>query len=260
MVSLPLTLVPLAAGTHALPPAGLLAEEGTQWRRDFFGGRRATRARKWRALDRERTLAIEALPLEQAPPSFAGAVGSGFNLEVSADRSVVQVGEPITLSLVLRGEGNLETAALPPLDAEGLLPAAAFRVPEDELAGALEGGAKRFSAVVRVLDEHVREIPALAYSWFDPATGGFETTHSRPIALSVGRAEVIGASIEISGLAENISKHDRSSGFVDAALKKWLGSPVHKRNIDGDYDLAGVGAAQDANGVVYFTQIFVKKR
>jgi hypothetical protein len=47
--------------------------------------------------------------------------------------------------------------------------------------------------VVRVLDERVREIPALAYSWFDPATGGFETTHSRPIALSVGRAEVVGA-------------------------------------------------------------------
>ena len=29
---------------------------------------------------------------------------------------------------------------------------------------------------------------------------------------------------------------------------------------DGDYDLTGVGAAQDANGVVHFTQIFVKKR
>jgi uncharacterized protein YkwD len=74
------------------------------------------------------------------------------------------------------------------------------------------------------------------------------------------RAELIGAAIGIAGLAENVSKHDRSSGFVDAALKQWLASPVHKKNIDGDYDLAGVGAAQDANGVVYFTQIFVKKR
>lgn len=193
IVSVPLALVPLVAGTHELPPASLLVEEGTHWRRDFFGGRRPTRARKWRALDRERTLTVKGIPLEQAPPSFAGAVGSGFNLEVSADRSVVQVGEPITLTFVLRGEGNLETAALPPLDAEGLLPAAAFRVPEGDLAGALEGGEKRFEAVVRVLDERVREIPALAYSWFDPATGGFETARSRPIALSVGHAEVIGA-------------------------------------------------------------------
>jgi uncharacterized protein YkwD len=74
------------------------------------------------------------------------------------------------------------------------------------------------------------------------------------------RAALIGSSIEVAGVAENISRHDRSSGFVDAALKKWLASPLHKKNIDGDYDLAGVGAAQDANGVVYFTQIFVKKR
>jgi len=74
------------------------------------------------------------------------------------------------------------------------------------------------------------------------------------------RAALVGASMEIAGLAENISKHDRSSGFVDAAMKEWLGSRVHKKNIDGDYDLTGVGAAQNANGVVYFTQIFVKKR
>jgi uncharacterized protein YkwD len=74
------------------------------------------------------------------------------------------------------------------------------------------------------------------------------------------RAGVIGASIETSGVAENVSRHDRKSGFVDAALKKWLASPIHKKNIDGDYDLAGVGAARSANGVVYFTQILVKKR
>jgi len=74
------------------------------------------------------------------------------------------------------------------------------------------------------------------------------------------RAALIGASIEMAGLAENISKHDRSSGFVDAAMKMWLASPIHKKNIDGDFDLAGVGAAQAANGIVYFTQIFVKKR
>jgi len=74
------------------------------------------------------------------------------------------------------------------------------------------------------------------------------------------RAALIAASIEMAGLAENISKHDRSSGFVDAALGQWLGSRAHKKNIDGDYDLTGVGAAQDADGVVYFTQIFVKKR
>jgi hypothetical protein len=39
----------------------------------------------------------------------------------------------------------------------------------------------------------VREIPALAYSWFDADSMRFETTHSQPIALSVGAAQIIGA-------------------------------------------------------------------
>jgi hypothetical protein len=66
-------------------------------------------------------------------------------------------------------------------------------VPDANLPGELDGGAKRFSAVVRVRSDDVTEIPALAYSWFDPGSGRYETTHSRPVALAVRSAELIGA-------------------------------------------------------------------
>jgi hypothetical protein len=187
------TLVALRSAQHELPASSLVVEEGTRWRRDLFGGRQALRTRKWRVQDRIRQLRVRDLPTERRPASFAGAVGAGFTLEVQADRTVVQVGDPITLTLLLRGEG-LETASLPPLDAEGLLAAERFRVPGAELTGTLtDDGAKRFTAVVRVLDESVPEIPALAYSWFDPTTGSYQTTRSRPIALAVRSAEIIGA-------------------------------------------------------------------
>jgi hypothetical protein len=191
-VSVTRTLVPLAPGTHRVPGVSFSLEEGVRFRRDFFGGRRATQVRRWRAEAPERELVVAAIPGREQPPSFGGAIGRGFSLDVSADRTVVQVGEPITLSFVVRGEG-LETASLPPLDAEGLLPVDRFRVPGDVPTGQLDGEAKRFTAVVRVLDPNVSEIPALAYSWFDPDTKRFETTRSRPIALSVREAEVIGA-------------------------------------------------------------------
>ena len=135
---------------------------------------------------------MRAVPAAGRPESFAGAVGTGFSLDVAADRTVVQVGDPIALTLTLRGEG-LETASLPPLDAEGLLPAQRFRVPDANLPGELGEGAKRFTAVVRVRADDVTEIPALAYSWFDPNTGRYETTRSRPVALAVRSAQVIGA-------------------------------------------------------------------
>ena len=196
------TMIPLRAGSVEVEPASLVVDEATRWQRDFFGGRRVTHVRKLRAVDRARTLEVGAVPVEGRPESFAGAVGRGYSLEVSVDRSVVQVGDPITLTLTLRGEGNLETAGLPPLSAKGLLDPAQFRVPAGDLPGKFEGDAKRFTAVVRVQDERVREIPALEYSWFDADTQSFQTTRSRPVALSVRPAEVVSAADVVSGEAE----------------------------------------------------------
>lgn len=198
VVTIERTLMPLSEGEFPVAPSRLFVDEGVRWRRDFFGGRRATQIRRLASTDQPRTLRVKGLPLVGRPPGFAGAVGSGYHLEVAADRTVVQVGEPITLTLLLHGAGNLESASLPRLDAEGLLPAARFRVPENELTGTLEGDAKRFTATVRVLDKGVTEIPALTYSWFDPETETYQSTRSLPIALSVRAAEVIGAADVVS--------------------------------------------------------------
>jgi hypothetical protein len=191
--------VPLRAGSLEIPPATLDVEEGVRFRRDLFGGRRPTQVRKWRSTDRARRLFVKQIPADRMPESFAGAVGSGFSLTVSADRTVVKVGEPIALHFELRGDGNLETAALPRLDAEGLLPPVSFRVADGEIPGRLEDGVKRFTAMVRVLNPDINEIPALEYSWFDPTTEQFQSAKSRPIALLVGDAQVIGAADVQSG-------------------------------------------------------------
>jgi hypothetical protein len=191
--------VPLRAGSLEVPPATLDVEEGTRYRRDLFGGRRPTQVRRWRSTDRARRLSVKQIPTDRMPQSFAGAVGSGFSLAVSADRTIVKVGEPIALHFELRGDGNLETAALPRLDAKGLLPPTSFRVPDGEITGRLEDGVKRFTAMVRVLNPDISEIPALEYSWFDPTTEQFQSAKSRPIALSVGDAQVIGAADVQSG-------------------------------------------------------------
>lgn len=56
--------------------------------------------------------------------------------------------------------------------------------------------------------------------------------------------------------AENVAM-----GMVDAeqVVKMWLNSPGHKRNIEGNYTLTGIGIARAANGYLYFTQIFLIK-
>ena len=221
VVSVTRTLIPLRSGEHTPGPTTVTVEEGIRWQRDFFGGRRATHVRMWSAVDEGPSFRVDSVPRAGQPESFAGAVGRGYTLDVSADRTVVQVGDPITLTFRLSGEGNLESAALPPLDADGLLPADAFRVPEGDMTGRLEQGAKEFTAVVRVLDESVREIPALAYSWFDPDREGYVTTLSRPIALSVRAAEVIAAQDVFSGADESAEDEIPEES---RAPERWTGS------------------------------------
>lgn len=58
-----------------------------------------------------------------------------------------------------------------------------------------------------------------------------------------------------NGGAENIAFNYRDGNVV---VKQWLSSPGHKRNIDGNYNLTGIGVSRDANGKMYFTQLFIK--
>jgi hypothetical protein len=187
------TMIAVLAEAIQVEPAKVFISRGVGFRRDIFNQRRATSTEKLMATGRRIRIEVGEVPRQGRPESFAGAVGVGFSLEVTADRSVVQLGEPIALSFVLRGDGDLSSASLPPLDAAGLLDPRHFRIPDESPAGIVDQDGKHFEVVLRVLDAGVREIPALAYSWFDAETRSFQTTTSRPIALSVGAAEVIGA-------------------------------------------------------------------
>jgi len=63
------------------------------------------------------------------------------------------------------------------------------------------------------------------------------------------------------GMAENVGINDYPpSETVRAAVSGWLGSRGHRKNIEGRYDLTGVGIARDARGVYYYTQIFVRRK
>lgn len=185
-----IALVPEAIRTRG---SQVVITRGTRFRRDIFNQRTPGASERLMAEGKPVRIEVIEVPREGRPPSFAGAVGEGFTLEVVADRSVVQLGEPILVSFHVRGNGDLSLAGMPPLDAEGLLDPAQFRLPADPPAGLVDGDGKSFEVSLRVLDVEVREIPPVAYSWFDAESRAFETSYSIPIALSVGAAEIIGA-------------------------------------------------------------------
>lgn len=165
----------------------------TQWGRDFFGDRTARGTAPARATGEPLNFEIKPIPLAGRPPLFAGAVGSSFSIEVSANRSVVRVGDPISLTVAVRGDGNVEKISLPDLSAHGGLPPELFQVPAEPTPGTFDGQTKQFKVNVRVKDRHVTQIPPLSFAWFNPETEQFQTAQSRPIALQVMEAQVVTA-------------------------------------------------------------------
>jgi len=56
--------------------------------------------------------------------------------------------------------------------------------------------------------------------------------------------------------AENVAYGSRSAQEV---VSNWLNSPGHKQNIEGDFNLTGIGVARNKKGVLYYTQLFIKR-
>ena len=129
------------------------------------------------------TLEVLPLPVAGRPADFSGAVGA-FSLDVSAAPTQVRAGDPITVRITLRGDGNLAQLQAPTFAGGG-----GFKVYDPQ---AVDGGgdlARVFEQVV--IPEHpgVDRLPALQFSYFDPDAEEYRSTQSAPIPLMVEAAE-----------------------------------------------------------------------
>lgn len=60
----------------------------------------------------------------------------------------------------------------------------------------------------------------------------------------------------VASAAENVAY-----GNLDAesVVKGWIKSPGHRKNMLGNYNLIGIGAARGKGNITFFTQVFIKK-
>jgi uncharacterized protein YkwD len=67
------------------------------------------------------------------------------------------------------------------------------------------------------------------------------------------RAKTIQKALGSIEIGENVASGPMTAREV---VNGWLKSPGHKRNIEGNFILTGIGYAHDKKGDIYFTQIF----
>ncbi len=66
--------------------------------------------------------------------------------------------------------------------------------------------------------------------------------------------------IKIASAAENVGTNLGMDDPAGSAVRAWLNSSGHRKNIEGRYNLTGIGAARARDGSWFFTQLFVSSR
>jgi len=73
-----------------------------------------------------------------------------------------------------------------------------------------------------------------------------------------GRVKAI--TIPYQSVAENVAYNMGYSDPVRNAVDGWIKSDGHRKNMEGQFNLTGIGIAKNAKGEYYFTQLFVRSR
>lgn len=138
------------------------------------------------------------LPQEGKPDSFDGALGN-FQLEVSATPLKVKAGDPITLKMTVKGEGNFDSVNVPKLQFKEGFKVYDPQVKQDE-------SEKIFEQVLIPDSEKAAYIPQINFSFFNIQTGQYQVLTHAPIPISVAEAEESPAKlIELPALSSSAS-------------------------------------------------------
>jgi len=197
------TLWPQQAGTLDVGRINIIVSYPTNLvrERDFFSTSRMRLggSRPVSASVSVPPIQVKPIPTEGQPPFYRGAVGRS-RIEVAAQPTEVAVGDPITLTMTLSGPDNLDLLQAPALAQVPEL-TADFQVPDENLAGSVEGKGKRFTQSIRAKSDAVTRIPPIPLAWFDPKTEKFEVVYSKPIPLTVKPAQRMAVSQIVEGAA-----------------------------------------------------------
>lgn len=129
---------------------------------------------------------VQDAPQEGRPASYAGAIGA-FELHGELSPTTVKVGDPMTLTLTLRGQGTLDAFKPPDL---AQVPDIARHFKIYEVTEATADAERRFSYTLRPTTDAVKTLPAVPLAaYFDVQQEAFVTLQTNPIPIQVTKAE-----------------------------------------------------------------------
>jgi len=173
---------------------------------------------------------VKSVPTEGRPPTYIGGIGK---FEISSDiapRSAA-VGDPITLSVTVFGNGTVKDLRAPDI---GIINGVADQFRVYEATEETVSNGKTFTWSLRPLLDSVTEFPAIPMSYFDVEQETYVSTQSAAVPLTINEASQLDTSDIVSSPDSQSSDSVNSLELNDAGLfanhsdlKTLRGSSIH---------------------------------
>ena len=182
------TFIPQRTGKYSLGPVSLKGTFATDARQGQLVGEQLYVVAP--AIE----VLVRDVPAAGRPASYIGAVGT-FDVKTSLTPQTAQVGDPMTLTVTITGQGTLDEARPPDLSAVPGLDQA-FRT--YEATQETQGPSRQFTYSLRPLTEDVTEFPSIPISFFDVEAEQYRTIDTAPIPVTIQAATTLSAADIVS--------------------------------------------------------------
>jgi hypothetical protein len=181
---------------------------------------------------RSKPITIQVISLPEKPADFGGGVGD-FDIQEQLQQDTVKQNEPLTITTIVQGNGNIREVSLPDIDIPGFrIYHSGSSVDTEESGGKLQG-TKTFRTVLIPAKSGDFEIPERSFVYFNPLTGKYVTKVLENLSFTVIPSEKEAASERI---------------FSALALEK-VGEDVHFIKMGGEI--------RDDDGMGWVRYLFV---
>ena len=132
---------------------------------------------------------VKPLPAEGRPANFSGMVGN-YSFDAQFDKDHLKVGEALTLSITIKGDGTPGTITDPKLpsfdDFRSVPPENSI---DKKIAGSKVVTTKSIKIFLYPKKKGSFEIPEISYSWFDPAKRAYQSETLGPWTIEVEKGD-----------------------------------------------------------------------
>lgn len=161
-------------------------------------------------------MTIQVDPLPAKPSDFSGGVGR-FTISATSDKKSVKAGDPIKVSVVVSGNGNLKLIKQPeitvPKDFEKYEPKVTDKT---QLTSQGLSGSMVYDILVVPRNQGDFQIPPIEFTYFDTSENKYKTTKTSPIDIHVDKGDGRTGDVTDYSQKEDLDIHKIMEGDISS--------------------------------------------